>query len=861
MPLDAHDLEEVLDSLFDQVMILNPDFVVERANRPCAEALGYRDPDEIIGKHCYEISHGADRPCQDPEHPCPLNLVLQHGKPVTVEHLHWTPEGNPVRLEIRTIPLWSEEGKVTRVAEIRRDITTERFLKERLDQTIQASEQIFQKGGDGILVLDRGYRILESNRTASDLLGIPLVELRDLDFRQFANEQDVNLLEGMCIEVEHDETRRLSSEMQLVIASGDKRDVEVHISAAQGIGDGKIYAHLRDITHRKRVENKLFEATRKFQKIAEMGEDAILVLDEGFKVEFANSMAHDLTGYSSKELTGLDFLSLLDRDDRKFLIDLYEDGGDAEGRRVCTQMELNTASRHKRSCEICISPTTFAEGAKKTYVYIRDLSERLRMENKLREANEFLSNLIETSVDGIIAADMKGRVIIFNRGAERLLGYRAEEVIGKFNVANFYPPGVARDIMRRLRSEANGGKGRVLPHRIIGVSKSGEHIPITLSGALIYQGGREIASVGIFYDLREILKAQEELLESEAKFRELFETVRHGLYFSSREGKFLECNEAMVEMLGYANKEEALAIDLARDLYLDAADRLEFQRMIESHGYVKDYEVQFKKKTGEPLTVLLTAHVRKDRTGKVLGYQGLFVNITERRRLEQQLFQSEKLAAMGRLTAQIAHELNNPIYGVMNCLDLLKSEIPESSKKRRFLDMATSETKRISELLRGMLSFFRPDEDVKTMVDLNSVIDDVILFVGKQLHEFKIQVILDLDQALPKVFASGNQMKQVLLNLIMNAKTAMRRGGTLTIATRSMDGKVRFSVSDTGSGIPEDIRDRIFEAFFTTKSDVKGVGLGLSVCFGIIRQHNGEITVESEVDTGTTFTITLPLQS
>ncbi len=861
MPIDVHDLEEVLDSLFDQVMILNPDFVIERANRPCAEALGYSDPGELIGKRCYEVSHGLHRPCQDPEHPCPLNLVLEHGKPVTVEHLHRTQEGVSARLEIKTIPLWIEEGEVKRVAEIRRDITAERFLKEQLDQTVQASEQIFQKGGDGILVLDRGYRIMESNRTASDLLGIPPVELRDLDFRQFTNEQDVNFLEGMCIEAEHDETRRLSSEMQLVTASGEKRDVEVHISAAKGIGDGKIYAHLRDITHRKRVENKLFEATRKFQKIAEMGEDAILVLDEGFKVEFANSMAHELTGYSSKELTGLDFLSLLDRDDRKFLVDLYQDGADAEGRRVCTQMELNTASRQKRSCEICISPTTSAEGAKKTYVYIRDLSERLRMENKLREANEFLSNLIETSVDGIIAADMKGRVIIFNRGAERLLGYRAEEVIGKFNVANFYPPGVARDIMRRLRSEANGGRGRVLPHRIIGVSKSGEHIPITLSGALIYQGGREIASVGIFYDLREILKAQEELLESEAKFRELFETVRHGLYFSSREGKFLECNEAMVEMLGYGSKEEVLAIDLARDLYLDAADRLEFQRRIESHGYVKDYEVQFKKKTGEPLTVLLTAHVRKDRTGKVLGYQGLFVNITERRRLEQQLFQSEKLAAMGRLTAQIAHELNNPIYGVMNCLDLLKSEIPERSKKRRFLDMATSETQRISELLRGMLSFFRPDEDVKAMVDLNSVIDDVILFVGKQLHEFKIQVILDLDQALPKVFASGNQMKQVLLNLIMNAKTAMRRGGTLTIATRSMDGKVLVSVSDTGSGISEDIRDRIFEAFFTTKSDVKGVGLGLSVCFGIIRQHNGEITVESEVDVGTTFTITLPLQS
>lgn len=861
MPPRDHDLSEVLDSLFDQVLVVNQNFVIEYANRSCAEALGYGDPAELVGKPCFEISHGAARPCRDADHPCPLTLAIEHGRTVTAEHLHRDREGNPVHVEIKAVPLQDANGRVNRVAEILRDITSETLLRERLDQTNRESEQIFEKGGDAILVLDPERRIRRANRVAQELLAVPQEKLESLDFRGFVLEQDVSLFEGMCAEVEKDGNKRLSSELELVAASGEKRDVELHISATEGTADGRIYACLRDITHRKRVEDKLFEATREFQRIAEMGEDAILVLDDGFRVEFANSMALDMTGHTRKELMGLDFVSLLDPEDRRFLSSLFEDGADAEGRRVCTQMELNTATRQRRSCEICFSATRLHEGTRKTYVYIRDLSERLHMENQLRRANEFLSNLIESSTDGIIAATMRGTVIVFNKGAEQLLGFKAEEVIGKFNVANFYPPGVAREIMRKLRSDDYGGKGRCLPHRIIGVSKTGEHIPITLSGALIYHEGREMASVGIFYDLREILKAQEELLESEAKFRELFETVRHGLYFSSREGKFLECNQAMVDMLGYPNKKEVLAMDLAKDLYLDPSHRQEFQRMIEARGDVKDYEVQFKKKDGEPLAVLLTAHVRKDREGQVLGYQGLFIDITERKRLEQQLFQSEKLAAMGRLTAQIAHELNNPIYGVMNCLDLLKSEVPESSKKRRFLDMAAGETKRISELLRGMLSFFRPDEDVKTPVDLNAVIDDVILFMGKQLQEFKIRTVLDLAGDLPKVIASGNQMKQVLLNLIMNAKTAMPRGGTLTIATRPLDGNVRFSVSDTGVGIPEENRDRIFEAFFTTKSDVKGVGLGLSVCFGIIRQHNGKISVASEVGVGTTFTITLPIQS
>jgi len=722
------------------------------------------------------------------------------------------------------------------------------------------SEQVFPFECDGILVLDLNSQIQEASRLASDLMGYPVRELMGKDFRGFLTEQDCGIFEGMCREIRSGEHKKLSTEMQLVAASGDRRDVEMYLTMVRHTAEGRIYVRLRDVTHWKRVETKLLEATHKFQKISEMGEDAILVLNPSYRVEFANSMAEVLAGYSHKELMGIDFLSLLEERDRKVLMDFYESARETEGRRFCAQMELKTAARRPRSCDVCISAASIGEGEKKIFVYIRDLSERLRMEKKLREANEFLSNLIESSTDAIIAADMKGTVIIFNKGAEQLLGYKAEEVVGKSNVANFYPPGVARQIMRMLRSDPYGGKGRLLPHRIIGVSRSGEHIPISLAGALIYQDGREVASVGILYDLRQILKAQEELLESEAKFRYLFETVRHGLYFSTREGKFLDCNEAMVQMLGYPNKEEVLALDLAQDLYLDPSHRLQFQRMIEAKGSVKDYEVQFKRKGGEPITVLLTAHVRKDRSGKVLGYQGLFVDITERRKLEQQLFQSEKLAAMGRLTAQIAHELNNPIYGIMNCLDLLKSEVPESSKKHRFLEMAASETRRISELLRGMLSFYRPDEDVKAQVNLNTLINEVIFFLGKQLQEFKIQVVLDLEGGMPKIYASANQMKQVLLNLIMNAKTAMRRGGTLTVSTASVDGQVKLRVSDTGVGIPPEIRHRIFEAFFTTKSDVKGVGLGLSVCFGIIRQHEGKIEVESEVGAGTTFTVTLPLK-
>jgi two-component system NtrC family sensor kinase len=213
---------------------------------------------------------------------------------------------------------------------------------------------------------------------------------------------------------------------------------------------------------------------------------------------------------------------------------------------------------------------------------------------------------------------------------------------------------------------------------------------------------------------------------------------------------------------------------------------------------------------------------------------------------------------MGRLTSQIAHELNNPIYGIMNTLELLKTEIPPESKRRRILDLSLSETQRLSEMLRNMLSFSKPEEEARKRIHMNELTEGILLMMEKQLREANIRVETSFEGELPEVMASMNQMRQVLLNLFKNAKEAMPKGGTLTVRTASRADNVFIHIHDTGMGIPEEIRNKIFEAFFTTKQKVKGVGLGLSVCYGILKDHGGEIAVESEEGKGTTFIISLP---
>jgi len=506
------------------------------------------------------------------------------------------------------------------------------------------------------------------------------------------------------------------------------------------------------------------------------------------------------------------------------------------------------------------------------------------------------------------------------------------------------------------------------------------------------EGG--VSKVSIYRDITRRKTRERTIQTSQEDYTRLFEHVGVGVYISSKGGRFLNANQALLDMLGYASKEEFLKIDITGDLYLRASDRRKFQEMIERDGRVIDYEVEFKRKDGTPVPVVLTSHVRRDPKGTVLGYEGIiadqshrkkmekelreahhflnmiihnspnaimatnmkgdiilwnrsaeetlgydaddvigrmniraiypegtarevmkmmrspeyggvgrlhsypmvyvrrdetiiegnlsaailydesgnevasvgiFVDLKERldmernlRETQEKLLQSEKLAAMGKLTSQIAHELNNPLYGIMNTLELLKTEIPPESKRRRILEMALSETVRLTDLLRKMLSFSKPDEEEKQPTDINTILDEILLLVKKQLQEHSVHVRTSFDKALPKVNASRNQLRQVFLNLIANARDAMFDGGTLTVTTFVQSGRVRIDVADTGVGIREEHLSRVFEAFFTTKDHVKDVGLGLSVCYGFIEEHDGDMRVTSREGEGTTFHISLP---
>jgi two-component system NtrC family sensor kinase len=282
-------------------------------------------------------------------------------------------------------------------------------------------------------------------------------------------------------------------------------------------------------------------------------------------------------------------------------------------------------------------------------------------------------------------------------------------------------------------------------------------------------------------------------------------------------------------------------------------------------GRLSSYPMVYVRRDGEVVEGNLSAVIIYDANGNEIASVGSFVDLRDRlemeralRHTQEQLLQSEKLAAMGRLTSQIAHELNNPLYGIMNTLELLKTEISPENRRRKILEMALSETVRLSELLRKMLSFSKPDQEERHPVDINAVLDEILLLHEKQLKENDINITSKLGEGLGLVNASKNQLRQVFLNMVANARDAMANGGTLAVTTSADGDNVVIDIADTGTGIREEYIDKIFDSFFTTKGEVKGVGLGLSVCYGFIKDHGGDIKVKSQEGVGTIFTIMLP---
>ncbi|NWF91863.1 MAG: PAS domain S-box protein [Syntrophaceae bacterium] len=527
----------------------------------------------------------------------------------------------------------------------------------------------------------------------------------------------------------------------------------------------------------------------------------------------------------------------------------------------------------ERAIADCGSPI-YGKGGIITGVVLvfRDQTEERKAAKVVAEARAFAESIIATVREPLVVLDASLRVLLANRAFYRVFEAVPEETDGHL----FYELGNRQwDIpeLRRLLED-------ILPQNTFFDDYEVEHdFPkigpktMLLNARRIYREANKTEMILLaIEDISERKRAEEELRLSEERFRQFFRNAPMYCYMVSPEGILLDLNKAALDVLGHEREEvvgRPVATIYAPEYYSKVVENLETW---EETGRLEEVEMEIITKTGKRRTVILSAGAVRDREGKILHSISVQRDITERKHLEEQLRQAQKMEAIGRLAGGIAHDFNNLLTVIKGTCQLSLLDIREGDPLRANLKEIEKSAERAADLTRQLLAFSRKQIMEMRVIDINAVIKNLEKMLRRVLGE-DIELATFLADGIGRVKADPGQMEQVIINLVLNARDAMPEGGKLTIETCNVEldeeytekhfgvergAYVLVSISDMGVGMTPEMKEKVFEPFFTTKEVGKGTGLGLSTVYGIVKQSGGNIWVYSEPGQGTTFKIYLP---
>lgn len=487
-----------------------------------------------------------------------------------------------------------------------------------------------------------------------------------------------------------------------------------------------------------------------------------------------------------------------------------------------------------------------------------------------RKAEKTLRAIFGSVLDGILVADVETQqFVVASDGICRMLGYNREE-IGNLGIQDIHPPKDFPYVLEQFQRQAEG------EIRLAGdtpvMRRDGSVFYADINTTSVEIDGRTCL-VGVFRDITERKRAEAVLHESEERFKTLFEYAPDAYYLHDFEGRFIDGNRAAEEMIGYKKEEvigkSFLELGLLSPGGLQRA--AEFLRENTQGAPTGPAELKLIRKDGKQIFIEIRTFPMAIKGQNVV--LGIARDVSERKNLEMQLQQSQKLESIGRLAGGIAHDFNNLLTTIIgNATLILADAVKEDSSKERAEEISAA-AERAASLTRQLLAFSRKQVIQPEVLNLNTTVKDIKKILQRMIGE-DIVMKTFLSPELGKIEADIGQVEQVIMNIAINARDAMPGGGKLTIRTENIDldddyaddhiavtpgPYVLLSMSDTGMGITKEIQDKIFEPFFTTKEKGKGTGLGLSVVYGIVKQSNGNIWVYSEPGKGTTFKIYLPL--
>ncbi len=492
------------------------------------------------------------------------------------------------------------------------------------------------------------------------------------------------------------------------------------------------------------------------------------------------------------------------------------------------------------------------------------VGRRRRAERALLREKTLADAVIESLPGVFFLQDKSGKNLRWNKNAEALARYRIEDVSPLAHVADQF-----KEAVQRTKEEVlERGSGQV---EIKLLTRDGGAVPYYLTAVRVELEGKPyIAGIGI--DLTQSKRAEESVRRSEAELRSFVEHAPYGIgAISVEQDKFLHANPALVKLLRYESEAEVLALTVSRDLYPEV-DARGLRGQATGADFFSAVEFTWKRKDGRPVIVRASGRRMSSPGSEGDTIEIIAEDITARRTLEEQLYHAQKMEALGQLAGSIAHDFNNLLGVIIGYSELLSSNLSSEGLAGTRLETIKKAGQRAASLTSQLLAFSRRQVLQPRVLNLNSVVTETQKMLQRLMGEDIEQKIL-LDPALARTKVDPGQIVQVIMNLTVNARDAMPKGGKLTMKTANVSFKdavslsgvavrpgeyVMLSVSDTGTGMDAETRRRLFEPFFTTKEAGKGTGLGLATVYGIVKQSGGYVFADSELEKGTTFTVYLP---
>jgi PAS domain S-box-containing protein len=842
----------ILNSISELVIHQDTEHRILWTNKAAVESVGLTT-EQLVGRYCYEIWPQRNQPCEG----CPVARARQTGKPQKAEIA--TPDGRT--WSVRGYPILDEYDRVTGIIELVLNITERKKAEQALRESEEKYKELAESITDVFFAFDKDLKYTYWNKASEKLTGISAEDALGKHLYDIFPDSEMTR-EAEKVYLKALRTQQVQSFVHYYQLGGKKYFFE--ISAYPSKTGLSVFT--RDITEREKAEQALRDSEEKTLKMLESVSCGISVVDLNSVITEVNQRTVEMHGFSSKdELVGKNAFDLVAPQDReKIAVNMGR--AIKEGTISGIEYTLLKSDGSEFPAELSTSALKDASGKVIGHITVaRDITERKQAEEKLNESEERFRIASQIASDVVYERNLQTGIATFYGDIDSHFGYEPGEYPRTMEGwrEHVHPedlawidsqsidqmePGVPHSIEYRMRKKDGTYMTWLDKVTVICDEKTGK--PLKFLGAATDITERKQAEQALQAEknkLQSVIDAMEDDLSIQDKYHNItYQNKPSKTNFGDHLGE--KCYRAFE---GRDEVDEDCPVEKA---FKDGKSHISERKLVTLSG-----EVIYLENTANPI---------KDASGKIVSCLEIGRDVTERKRaaerekeLQKELLLSSRLASIGELAAGVAHQINNPLTGVLGFSQrLLKKSTDQATEQD--LNRIYTEAERAAKVVQNLLTFARRRQPLKQYSDINEILESALELRAYELKTSNIEVVTDLDPKLPEIMLDFYQIQEVFLNIILNAEQALteaHNGGKLTILTVERRGYVRTTFTDDGLGIPAERLDNIFDPFYTTKAEKGGTGLGLSVCHGIITEHGGKIYAKSKPGKGATFFVELPL--